>query len=144
MASGSAPAYTALIAQAVMLMQVLVQVHDLGTSVIVALKLRIAPHLFCKSLAFSLPPEHWHSSTLFSCFSSSKHDYTAYRELNLAQIATPMPRVYPPIEGRQTQSKLSPSIVESFAGFSAGIVSTLVVHPFDVIKTRLQRESETR
>ncbi|GAB7342478.1 hypothetical protein MBLNU457_g0676t1 [Dothideomycetes sp. NU457] len=49
-----------------------------------------------------------------------------------------MPRVYPPIEGRQTQSKISPSLVESCAGFSAGIVSTLVVHPFDVIKTRLQ------
>ena len=49
-----------------------------------------------------------------------------------------MPRVYPPIEGRQTNSTLSPSLVESFAGFSAGIVSTLAVHPFDVIKTRLQ------
>lgn len=51
-----------------------------------------------------------------------------------------MPRVYPPLEGRQPAVNLSPSLVESTAGFSAGIVSTLVVHPFDVIKTRLQIE----
>lgn len=49
-----------------------------------------------------------------------------------------MPRVYPPIEGRQTSAPISPSVVESTAGFSAGIVSTLAVHPFDVVKTRLQ------
>jgi len=49
-----------------------------------------------------------------------------------------MPRVYPPIEGRQVNSTLPPSVVESFAGFTAGIVSTLAVHPFDVVKTRLQ------
>ncbi|PSK56810.1 hypothetical protein B9Z65_6434 [Elsinoe australis] len=49
-----------------------------------------------------------------------------------------MPRVYPPIDGRQPASTISPSLVESAAGFTAGIVSTLAVHPFDVIKTRLQ------
>lgn len=50
-----------------------------------------------------------------------------------------MPRVYPPIEGRQANSNaISPSLVESVAGFTAGIVSTLAVHPFDVVKTRLQ------
>lgn len=49
-----------------------------------------------------------------------------------------MPRVYPPLEGRQPAVNISPSIVESIAGFTAGMVSTLVVHPFDVIKTRLQ------
>ena len=54
-----------------------------------------------------------------------------------------MPRVYPPIEGRQPSATLSPSIVESVAGFTAGVVSTLVVHPFDVVKTRLQIASET-
>ena len=35
---------------------------------------------------------------------------------------------------------LSPSSIETIAGFTAGLVSTLAVHPLDVIKTRLQRE----
>lgn len=55
-----------------------------------------------------------------------------------------MPRVYPPLEGRQPTVAISPSLVESTAGFTAGIVSTLVVHPFDVIKTRLQIEAHTK
>ncbi|KAK2848531.1 hypothetical protein FQN49_005634 [Arthroderma sp. PD_2] len=33
---------------------------------------------------------------------------------------------------------LSSSLVETIAGFSAGICSTLVVHPLDIVKTRLQ------
>ena len=33
---------------------------------------------------------------------------------------------------------LSPSIVEGPAGFAAGIAATLVAHPFDLVKTRLQ------
>ena len=33
---------------------------------------------------------------------------------------------------------LSPSIVEGTAGFAAGVAATLVAHPFDLIKTRLQ------
>ncbi|EME43346.1 hypothetical protein DOTSEDRAFT_89244 [Dothistroma septosporum NZE10] len=53
-----------------------------------------------------------------------------------------MPRVYPPLEGRQPTVSLSPSLVESAAGFTAGVVSTLVVHPLDVIKTRLQINSQ--
>ncbi|WPG97535.1 Hypothetical protein R9X50_00031200 [Acrodontium crateriforme] len=54
-----------------------------------------------------------------------------------------MPRVYPPLEGRQPSVSLSPSLVESVAGFTAGLVSTLAVHPFDVVKTRLQIEQST-
>ncbi|KAH0355854.1 hypothetical protein KCU83_g1544, partial [Aureobasidium melanogenum] len=54
-----------------------------------------------------------------------------------------MPRVYPRIEGRQTGAGLSPSLIETVAGFSAGIISTLVVHPFDVVKTRLQVDPST-
>ncbi|KXT10378.1 hypothetical protein AC579_1186 [Pseudocercospora musae] len=55
-----------------------------------------------------------------------------------------MPRVYPPLEGRQPSVALSPSLVESAAGFTAGVVSTLAVHPFDVVKTRLQIEQNER
>lgn len=33
---------------------------------------------------------------------------------------------------------LSPAVVETVAGFTAGVVSTLALHPLDIIKTRLQ------
>lgn len=55
-----------------------------------------------------------------------------------------MPRVYPPLEGRQPSVYLTPSLVESTAGFTAGVVSTLAVHPFDVVKTRLQIENSAQ
>ena len=35
---------------------------------------------------------------------------------------------------------LSPAFIETIAGLSAGLVSTIVVHPLDIIKTRLQGE----
>lgn len=54
-----------------------------------------------------------------------------------------MPRVVPPIEGRTSPNQsLNPSFVESVAGFSAGVVATLVVHPFDILKTRLQLDQQ--
>lgn len=66
-----------------------------------------------------------------------------------------MPRVYPPLfEGsggndgtnqhRSQPVTLSPSLVESVAGFSAGVISTLAVHPFDIVKTRLQIDQNER
>ncbi|KAJ0154339.1 Mitochondrial import receptor subunit TOM7, partial [Colletotrichum tanaceti] len=33
---------------------------------------------------------------------------------------------------------ISPALVESVAGLSAGSVATLVVHPLDIVKTRMQ------
>ncbi|TID19677.1 hypothetical protein E2P81_ATG06844 [Venturia nashicola] len=50
-----------------------------------------------------------------------------------------MPRVVPPIDGKT--NNLSASLIETTAGFTAGIVATLVVHPFDILKTRLQLET---
>ncbi|CZT46238.1 probable FAD carrier protein FLX1 [Rhynchosporium secalis] len=40
-------------------------------------------------------------------------------------------------------ARLSPALVETIAGLSAGTVSTLAVHPLDVIKTRLQIHRNT-
>ncbi|KAI9040888.1 putative mitochondrial folate carrier protein Flx1 [Aspergillus affinis] len=44
------------------------------------------------------------------------------------------------------QDGLSSSLVETIAGFTAGIVSTLCLHPLDLVKTRLQvdRSSSSR
>jgi solute carrier family 25 folate transporter 32 len=56
-----------------------------------------------------------------------------------------MPRVYPPLESRQSSTvTITPSIVESTAGFTAGVASTLVVHSFDVVKTRIQLEQNAK
>lgn len=35
---------------------------------------------------------------------------------------------------------ISPAVVESIAGLSAGTIATLVVHPLDIVKTRMQSE----
>lgn len=37
-----------------------------------------------------------------------------------------------------TPNALPSWLVETIAGFTAGVVSTLAVHPLDVVKTRLQ------
>ncbi|KAJ9661713.1 mitochondrial FAD carrier protein flx1 [Coniosporium apollinis] len=55
-----------------------------------------------------------------------------------------MTRVYPPIETKTQSNGLSPSFVETVAGFSAGVIATLAVHPFDVLKTRLQLDQTHR
>lgn len=39
---------------------------------------------------------------------------------------------------------LSPAVVESIAGLSAGIIATLVVHPLDIVKTRMQSTCNSR
>jgi len=57
-----------------------------------------------------------------------------------------MPRALPPLEGGPTSKSpsISPSVVESTAGFSAGVVSCLTVHPLDLLKNRLQLNTQTR
>ncbi len=61
-----------------------------------------------------------------------------------------MPRAFPPVDSPKAslpqvpKSGLSPSIVESVAGFSAGIVSCLAAHPLDLLKNRLQLNTQRR
>ena len=38
---------------------------------------------------------------------------------------------------------VSPAVVESIAGLSAGTVATLVVHPLDIVKTRMQSRMDS-
>ena len=57
---------------------------------------------------------------------------------NIALPSISMPRALPPIEGK-SGTNISPSIVETVAGFTAGVVSCLAVHPLDLLKNRLQR-----
>lgn len=40
--------------------------------------------------------------------------------------------------GSHEAGRLSPALVESIAGLSAGSIATLVVHPLDIVKTRMQ------
>jgi hypothetical protein len=46
-----------------------------------------------------------------------------------------------PLLMNENHARLSPALVETIAGLSAGTISTLAVHPLDVIKTRLQSTS---
>jgi primary-amine oxidase len=63
-----------------------------------------------------------------------------------------MPRAFPPVEQNDIvpkrrnapKSKLPASVIESVAGFSAGIVSCLAAHPLDLLKNRLQLNTQTR
>jgi solute carrier family 25 (mitochondrial folate transporter), member 32 len=40
-------------------------------------------------------------------------------------------------------ARLSPALVETIAGLTAGAAATLAAHPLDVIKTRLQSQFPT-
>lgn len=62
-----------------------------------------------------------------------------------------MPRAFPPVEqdvhskrSSAPQSVLSASVIESVAGFSAGVVSCLAAHPLDLLKNRLQLNTTSR
>lgn len=63
-----------------------------------------------------------------------------------------MPRAFPPVEQEAKNNQhrhapktaLSTSIIESVAGFSAGVVSCLAAHPLDLLKNRLQLNTQTR
>ena len=59
----------------------------------------------------------------------------------LAPQSTPPP---PPTRPPQPRTVLSASVVESAAGFSAGVVSCLAAHPLDLLKNRLQLNTQTR
>lgn len=37
---------------------------------------------------------------------------------------------------------LSPAVVETIAGLSAGTMATLIVHPLDIVKTRMQSKTD--
>lgn len=68
-----------------------------------------------------------------------------------------MPRALPPVNANANANadgttgspctpkpRLSASVVESVAGFSAGVVSCLAAHPLDLLKNRLQLNTTTR
>lgn len=62
-----------------------------------------------------------------------------------------MPRAFPSVEPDSKQkrpviakSTISASVVESVAGFSAGVVSCLAAHPLDLLKNRLQLNTRSR
>jgi primary-amine oxidase len=60
-----------------------------------------------------------------------------------------MPRALPPLEGPTKPttvivSRLPAPLVESIAGFSAGVISCLTVHPLDLLKNRLQLNTTSR
>ncbi|KAH7386653.1 copper amine oxidase [Phaeosphaeria sp. MPI-PUGE-AT-0046c] len=63
-----------------------------------------------------------------------------------------MPRAFPPVEQNEQEPPrrnvprrtLSASVIESVAGFSAGVVSCLAAHPLDLLKNRLQLNTQSR
>ncbi|KAF2463701.1 uncharacterized protein BDR25DRAFT_329522 [Lindgomyces ingoldianus] len=73
-----------------------------------------------------------------------KISHLAFGDNKTITVSPPptMPRALPPIEGNKGPN-ISPSVVESVAGFSAGVVSCLTVHPLDLLKNRLQLNTQT-
>ena len=63
-----------------------------------------------------------------------------------------MPRAFPPVaanvvdgtNGAPRPPPISASLIESVAGFSAGVVSCLAAHPLDLLKNRLQLNTASR
>lgn len=73
------------------------------------------------------------------------------REIPSEYLSPAMPRAFPPVEqdairrnASAPRTPLSASLIESVAGFSAGVVSCLAAHPLDLLKNRLQLNTQTR
>ncbi|KAF1957610.1 mitochondrial carrier [Byssothecium circinans] len=55
-----------------------------------------------------------------------------------------MPRALPPLESPSKAQTIPSPVVETAAGFSAGVISCLTVHPLDLLKNRLQLNTKTK
>ncbi|KAF2404526.1 mitochondrial carrier [Trichodelitschia bisporula] len=53
-----------------------------------------------------------------------------------------MSRIVPPVDGKAPNPVLSKAVIEGVSGFTAGAITTLTMHPLDVLKTRLQLNTQ--